>query len=307
MHELKVLSLFCGCGGLDYGFHNNTYFKVEKAFDNMQYAVDTYNNNYPQTAEKLDITDFINNSPISFSPDVIVGGPPCQDFSIAGKKNLGIRASLTETYIDIVCTYKPRYFVMENVPTIKTIGKVVYDKIIEQLICENYALTTNIIHMPDYGIPQERKRLIMIGELNGENDSFSRLLETAKEPITSLRSYMEKCEMDLQGKEHIYRHPMNYNRRGVFSIDELYPTVRGCMRNMPPTYKFHQADTWKSRDGIAMPTWELLARIQTFPDTFKFLNKNNALLIGNAVPPKFSQILSDIIQQHDSREQPSNA
>lgn len=297
-NKLKVLSLFCGCGGLDYGFHDNDRFEVVKAYDNMQYAIDTYNANCPGVAEMQDIKQLMNGLNLSFTPDVIVGGPPCQDFSVAGKKKLGERASLTETFIDIVCKYKPVYFVMENVPTIKTIGQTVFNKIQEQLLNANYALTTKVIYMPDYGVPQERKRLIMIGKLNGHTDEFLQLLDQAKRPIKSIREYSQETDLGLNGKQHIYRHPMNYNRRGVFSIDELYPTVRGCIRKMPPNYTFHEADTCKERNDIATPTCELMARIQTFPALFKFLNKNNALIIGNAVPPKFSQVLADIIIQN---------
>jgi DNA (cytosine-5)-methyltransferase 1 len=307
MDKLNVLSLFCGCGGLDYGFHNNERFTVVKAYDNMQYAVDTYNTNYPSTAEMLDIKQLHKTKSISFAPDIIVGGPPCQDFSVAGKKTLGERASLTETFIDIICHFKPKYFVMENVPTIRTIGKAVYDKILQQLTNENYGLTIKVVYMPDYGIPQERKRLIMIGELNGEMDSFSKLLEETKKPITSIREYIRDVDIGLTGQQHVYRHPMNYNRRGVFSIDELYPTVRGCMRKMPPGYKFHDADTCKNRDEIYMPTWQFLAKIQTFPRTFTFLNKNNVLIIGNAVPPRFSGVLAKVIaQQYESLQVQNN-
>ena len=64
---------------------------------------------------------------------MIIGGPPCQDFSVAGKKKLGKRSSMTSKFIDIICDIKPKYFIMENVPTIKSIGKDIYTSIISKL------------------------------------------------------------------------------------------------------------------------------------------------------------------------------
>ena len=301
IYKLKVLSLFCGCGGLDYGFHQLKEFDVMKSYDSMKHAIETYNLNFTSKAEQFDVKDILTHEfNLGFSPDIIIGGPPCQDFSIAGDKTLGDRANLTETYIDIICKYKPLYFVMENVPTIRTIGKFVYDKIIKKLKEATYGLSVNVIYMPDYCIPQERKRLVIIGKLGGVDGIFDIPLINAKKPIKSIREYIKKTSIDigLNGKEHVYRHPRNYSRRGVFSIDELYPTVRGCLRKMPPAYKFHEGDTIKIRDSVISPDWNMVARIQTFLPSFKFVDKNNAIIIGNAVPPKFSEVLANIIATH---------
>ena len=272
-----------------------------KSYDSMKHAVETYNLNFTPKAQQFDVKDILKPEfNLDFTPDVIIGGPPCQDFSVAGDKTLGDRANLTETYIDIICEYKPLYFVMENVPTIRTIGKSVYDKIIKKLKDASYGLSINVIYMPDYCIPQERKRLVIIGKRNGVDGIFDSPLTQAKTPINSIRAYINKTDIDigLNGKEHIYRHPRNYSRRGVYSIDELYPTVRGCLRKMSPAYAFHEGDTAKTRDSVISPDWNMVARIQTFPPSFKFVNKNNAIIIGNAVPPKFSEVLAGIIATH---------
>lgn len=300
-NKLNVLSLFSGCGGLDYGFHQREEFAVMKSYDSMKHAVETYNLNFTPKAQQFDVKDILKPEfNLGFTPDVIIGGPPCQDFSVAGDKTLGDRANLTETYIDIICRYKPLYFVMENVPTIRTIGKSVYDKIIKKLKDASYGLSVNVIYMPDYCIPQERKRLVIIGKRNGVDGIFDTPLIKAKNPINSIRAYIKKTNIDigLSGKEHIYRHPRNYSRRGVYSIDELYPTVRGCLRKMSPAYEFHEGDTTKTRDSVISPDWNMVAKIQTFPPSFKFANKNNAIIIGNAVPPKFSEVLAGIIATH---------
>ncbi len=302
-NDLNVLSLFSGCGGLDFGFHKNQKFNVVKSYDSMKNAVDTYNLNFDKTSEKLDVKEILKSGfELGFIPQVIIGGPPCQDFSIAGDKTIGIRANLTITYVDIICKYKPLYFIMENVPTIRTIGKSIYDIIIKKLKDESYGLSINVVYMPDYGIPQGRNRLIIIGEKNGVDGVFDSLLNNAKTPIKNIRDYIANTGFDigLNGKEHIYRHPRNYSRRGVFSIDELYPTVRGCLRKMPPTYVFHEGDTSNDRNAIASPDWNMMAKIQTFPASYKFYDKNNAIIIGNAVPPKMSEVLANIIATHHS-------
>ena len=299
--KLKVLSLFSGCGGLDYGFHQRDEFDVMRSYDSMKHAVEVYNLNFTPKAQQFDVRDILKPEfDLGFAPDVIIGGPPCQDFSVAGDKTLGDRANLTETYIDIICKYKPLYFVMENVPSIRTIGKSIYDKIIKKLQDASYGLSVNVIYMPDYCIPQERKRLVIIGKQGGVEGSFDAPLIDAKDPISNIRAYIKKTNIDigLHGKEHIYRHPRNYSRRGVYSIDELYPTVRGCLRKMPPVYVFHDGDTAKTRDSVISPDWNMVAKLQTFPPSFKFANKNNAIIIGNAVPPKFSEVLASIIATH---------
>jgi site-specific DNA-cytosine methylase len=67
---------------------------------------------------------------------------------------------------------------------------------------------------------------------------------------------------------------------------------------MSPTYEFHEGDAIKIREFILSPDWNMVARIQTFPTSFKFANKNNAVIIGNAVPPKFSEVLAGILATH---------
>ena len=297
---MKVLSLFCGCGGLDYGFHGHPAFEVVRSYDSMKHAVDTYNLNFPGVAVLGDVRQLLEPGfNLGFAPDVILGGPPCQDFSAAGKKTLGDRANLTETFIDIVCKYRPAFFVMENVPTIKTVGKSIYDSIVAKLRSACYGLSIQVIRMQDYGVPQKRRRLVIIGGRDGSDGMFDGLLKDARRPVGSMREYMQQTGIDLgfYSKGHIYRHPRSYACRGVFSIDELYPTVRGCLCKLPASYKFHPHDTCHDRDDIVSPDWSVIARIQTFPESYRFITtgRNNIVIIGNAVPPRFSQALANVL------------
>ena len=300
--KLKILSLFSGCGGLDYGFETSDEFCVVKAYDFNKDAVENYNLNFAgNKAEHFDINQ-INTSTFE-NIDLIIGGPPCQDFSVAGKKQLGERSSMTTKFIEIICDIKPKYFIMENVPTIKSVGRDVYLSIVSKLKETGYGLTENIVNMSDYGVPSLRKRIVIMGALNECDDVFQEYFVSHKDKCTSLAEYLTKNNISLDTQlNDIYRHPCNYSRRGVFSFDELYPTIRGCMRRMPPKYKFHEGDTCKVRDQVLNPTIDILSKIQTFPDSFKFIEKrNNQLLIGNSVPPLMSVKLRNILLSYINR------
>lgn len=294
MAGLKVLSLFSGCGGLDYGFHHHPSFQVVRSYDAMPHAVETYNLNFPGTAEVRDVTTLTE---LPFHPDVIVGGPPCQDFSVAGKRELGERANLTLVYTDLICKYLPDYFVMENVPSIRTVGKEIYDQVIDRFHNASYGLTTRVITMSEYGVPQQRKRLVILGVKDGRTDECSNLLDKQKCPVKSIREYLENIGVDL-GKPHIYRHPRLNCCRGVYSLDELYPTVRGCIRRIPPSFRSHPNDSTDRLEDIFVPDWRTAAILQTFPPDFQFLEQNNSLIVGNAVPPMFSFALANVIAEH---------
>ena len=118
--KIKVVDLFAGCGGLSLGFERKG-FEVVAAFDNWEPAIQTYKSNFKHPIFKKDLSETHDLSEIiAFKPTVIVGGPPCQDFSSAGHRNekLG-RADLTISFSEIIAKVQPKYFVMENVPRIQ--------------------------------------------------------------------------------------------------------------------------------------------------------------------------------------------
>src|SRR5436309_2974303 len=111
--SLKVVDLFAGCGGLSMGFAN-AGFKVVAAFDNWDPAIEVYKKNFNHPIIKKDLGDTSNITDIkSYKPDIIIGGPPCQDFSSAGHRDetLG-RAQLTSSFTEIIAEIKPKYFLM---------------------------------------------------------------------------------------------------------------------------------------------------------------------------------------------------
>ena len=115
--DFNVIDLFSGCGGFSLGLQN-AGFNLIAAFDHWKIAVETYQRNFKHPAFCLDLNDLGGNYDIfkQFNPDMIVGGPPCQDFSSAGKRNENLgRGDLTIIFAEIITTLKPQFFIMENV------------------------------------------------------------------------------------------------------------------------------------------------------------------------------------------------
>ena len=118
---MKCIDLFAGCGGLSLGFEKAGY-DVLAAFDYWDLSIAVYKANFKHLIVKQDLTKEQEaiKAIKAFSPEIIMGGPPCQDFSSAGKRDVnGGRADLTHHYANIVCAVKPEWFVMENVEQIK--------------------------------------------------------------------------------------------------------------------------------------------------------------------------------------------
>ena len=124
---MKAVDLFCGCGGMSLGFIN-AGFEIEWAFDSWEPAIRTYRKNFSHPVYKADLSDRQIVPVIAgLKPDIIIGGPPCQDFSSAGRRDETMgRAALSKTYADIVTAARPEYFVMENVSQIHSSRAYIY-------------------------------------------------------------------------------------------------------------------------------------------------------------------------------------
>ena len=104
---MRVIDLFAGCGGMSLGF-GNVGFDIVAAFDNWDAAITIYESNFSHPIYKKDLgADDVIQQISDLHPDIIMGGPPCQDYSIAGKRELGKRANLTIRFAEIVSTVKP--------------------------------------------------------------------------------------------------------------------------------------------------------------------------------------------------------
>lgn len=293
---MKVLDLFSGCGGLSLGFQKAGH-EIVGAYDAWELAVKTYNANMDHTATQFDLSDVDGLIKLAKKKtfDMIIGGPPCQDFSSAGKRTEGDRANLTGSYADIVTRLKPKYFLMENVARSK--HSRAYESARKKFSDAGYGLTEITLDASYCGVPQVRKRFFCLGVM-GEDDGFMLDIITAslnKNRMT-VREYLGK-ELDI---EHYYRHPRNYSRRAVFSIDEPAATIRGVSRPIPNGYKGHHNDSSKiGKNTRALSTYER-SRIQTFPKNFKWLGSKTDIeqMIGNAVPVNLANFVASCLNQY---------
>ncbi len=287
---MTIVDLFSGCGGLSLGFQN-AGFETLVAFDIWQTAVNCYSKNFNHPVIQHDLSEIESTVEYirAYSPDIIVGGPPCQDFSHAGKRVEAKRAGLTESYATIIATVRPKYFVMENVDRALTSNAFKRAKEIFQ--SAGYGLTMRVLDASLCGAPQKRKRFFCIGALNKEDDFFKLALESniQKTPMT-LRDYFG----DALGIDFYYRHPRNYSRRAIFSIDESAPTMRGVNRPVPKGYPGHPNDACALNNSIRALTTLERALIQTFPPTFKWCGSKTEIeqMIGNAVPVKLAEFVA---------------
>lgn len=294
---MRVVDLFCGCGGLSLGFQK-AGFDVVAAFDKWEAALNVYRLNFEHPAEDMDLSNVQASSIIidRLEPEMIIGGPPCQDFSSAGKRDEdGGRGDLTVHYAQIISRVRPKWFVMENVARITKTQKLVEAKAIFKEA--GYGLSQHVLDASYCGVPQKRKRFFLIGklrEMDGFIDPFINRGLSAK-PMT-MRDYFG----DTLGIEYYYRHPRSYVRRGIFSIDEPSPTVRGVNRPMPEGYMIHPNDPVKSKEGIRALTTKERSWIQTFPRNFHFEGSKTDLeqMIGNAVPVNLAKFVGEAINKY---------
>ncbi len=292
---MKAIDLFAGCGGLSLGFQN-AGFEIVAAFDNWKESCNVYRANFDHPIFQIDLSDIKDIEQFKeYTPDIIIGGPPCQDFSSAGKRKetLG-RANLTLSYAKIISEVRPEWFLMENVERIKR--SKVLSETLSILKESGYGLSSNVLDACYCGVPQIRKRFILVGHLYSENGFFDEYFVKNQSNLPmSVHDYMgEKLDF-----EFYYRHPRSYARRGIFSIYEPSPTIRGVNRPVPKNYKRHKGDLCEPSEVRPLTTLER-SYIQTFPESFKWLGTKTCIeqMIGNAVPVKLGQYIADCFLQY---------
>lgn len=301
---MNAVDLFAGCGGLSLGFQN-AGINIKAAFEFWDVAANCYEKNFDHPVHRVDLSDTETAIKLiePYNPDIIIGGPPCQDFSFAGKRIEASRASLTGSYAEIICSIKPKYFVMENVD--RAAKSNAYSEARKKYKENGYGLTEIILDASKCGVPQKRKRFFCIGIRGDSDDSVKKIIsgKMSKEP-TTLRDYYG----NTLGFEFYYRHPRNYSRRAIFSIDEPAPTMRGVNRPVPKGYPGHPNDACELSPSIRALTTAERALIQTFPKDFIWIgNKTDTeQMIGNAVPVKLAEfVASSVLEYIQSQDVPT--
>ena len=277
-------------------------FDVVAAFDHWKEACAVYAANFDHPIFNVDLGKIEDVEEFrKWQPDVIVGGPPCQDFSSAGKRDeTQGRADLTISYSRIVAEVRPKWFVMENVQQITKSrilpeARAIFHK-------AGYGLSQTVLDASFCGVPQARKRFILVGHLGAEYGFLDEYLHRnlSAEP-TTIHDYLG----DSLGLQHYYRHPRSYARRAVFSIFEPSPTIRGVNRPIPKNYAPHPGDTANvTTTNVRELTTIERSYLQTFPKDFKWPGSKTNLeqMIGNAVPVKLGAYVGRCIMDYVADE-----
>ena len=322
--NFKVASFFSGAGGLDRGFEN-AGFDVVWANEFDKKVTPTLKHNFPETI--VDDRSIVDIQPEDIPEvDGFIGGPPCQSWSLGGAlRGLGDkRGQVFLTYINLIKAKKPKFFLIENVAgMLSKTHEESFNFLITELQALNYNFTFKLLNASDYGVPQDRKRVIFVGYNKSMGKDFvfpepaSKKI-TLKDAIWNLKSNVkpalkgnktngDKCkianhEYYLDGYSSIY---MSRNR--VRSWSEQSFTIQAGARQAPQhpqapkmvkvdndTYEFPKASEGLYRRLSVREA----ARIQTFPDEFKFIYNNVAdgyKMVGNAVPVKFAECIAKVI------------
>ena len=323
---LNYIDLFSGAGGFSLGF-DRLGFKNIFSVDIQKDFCQTYKANFPKhTLIEKDITTLSNEEIIKLTSktdvDVVIGGPPCQGFSIAG--NIGRkfiddpRNRLFQEFVRVVKVTTPKYFVMENVARLYTHNKHLTRKeIIADFNALGYTVECKILNSADYGVPQVRKRVIFIGSRVSDEIIFPEISHTEHKTVKEALSNLPKLKSgeestlinhkamnhtqqmldkmgflkDGEGREKIPTNlrPKSGDVRKYIKYNSSKPsiTITGDMRKV-----FHPFD------NRALTVREL-ARIQTFPDDFEFKSSSIAQQqqVGNAVPPLMAEAIAKAIKK----------
>lgn len=184
--SLKMIDLFCGAGGLSLGFTQEG-FVTSLANDIQECCVDTYAHNHPETPRDHivlgDIKNVVNNLDdllAGRSVDIVVGGPPCQGFSMANRQRLidDPRNYLYKSYVEVVEKVRPKFFVMENVKGMLSVA----EQVKEDFRNIGYSVECCVLNAKDFGVPQNRERLIYIGNcIDVDNKHiFNKIIELSR-------------------------------------------------------------------------------------------------------------------------------
>lgn len=322
---MNYIDLFSGAGGFGLGFEQQGFqniFAVE--FDTE--IAKTYKYNFPKNHLIVDDIKNISNAQLrslvdNANVDVIIGGPPCQGFSFAG--NIGRtftndpRNYLFKEFVRVVDVIKPKIFVMENVArlAIHNYGKTI-EEICNEFSSIGYQVQYKVLNAVNYGVPQNRRRIFIVGTLQGITFSYPtpfHSIETVGEAIGDLPSLkngeysdipnhfaMKHSEQMLEkmsyvkeggGRETIPLNlrPKSGDSRKYIRYDRNKPavTITGDMRKV---FHYNQNRALSPRE---------LARIQSFPDSFIFKGTSICIQqqIGNAVPPMLGKAVAGSVKQ----------
>lgn len=334
MTKYLAIDLFSGCGGLSEGLRS-AGFDVVAAFDNEPASIAAYRLNHPETTifegdirevDTAEIKKLLKGEPLHF----LAGCPPCQGFSSMRRLNKkrskrDPRNNLVLEYLRFVRELKPLTIMMENVPGL--VNYTLFKKVLVELERLGYDPKVETVKIQNYGVPQRRKRLVVVGSLLGELD----VAKPTGEKLT-VRDVIGHLEATSKTNDHVHR-IVKVHTPQVMERIRATPKNGGSRADVPEfALKCHKDEKIGFRDVYGRMRWNdysptitggclnpskgrflhpeknraITAReaalLQTFPPDYKFptdITKTAiALMIGNALPPKFSHIQSMNVLTH---------
>jgi DNA (cytosine-5)-methyltransferase 1 len=309
----SVVSYFCGCGGLDLGFrgdfryHNEDYgrlpFSIKAAYDKENRCVETYNGYFgSEHAKSVDLSE-IDVSQVP-EVDILIGGFPCQEFSSCGPLG-GLesdRGKLYKTLIEYMRVHKPMIAVGENVINLERMdnGKVL-ETIKADLAAVGYEVRVWKMFAPDYGIPQRRTRLFFICVRDDVHKKFG----FPNEPTANFVGKHRGIGWAIEDLEEIADDSVPNQDQYFGASKAKNGNGQGDESNKKdkPAYTIRANPKSRVQFHYSLPrrlTVRECARIQTFPDDFKFIHAKTASIsqIGNAVPPVLAHIVATSIADY---------
>lgn len=288
--KYAVVSMFSGCGGMDLGFtggfeifgrrYGSLPFEIVWANDLNAEACKTYRRNLGHEIHRGDVWGLIDTMPER--ADVLIGGFPCQDISVNGKRAgvNGARSGLYKAMVEAIKRLKPKVFVAENVKALLR-HEVWLEQVLSDFRALGYEVEPRLYRAADYGVPQTRERVLFVGTAKGVRPFAPPVAErnaatwmTAKEAIGDLEDVQESPQIN-----HIWSlanvSPEQGNRRLI--PDRPGYTIRAeCHGNIQFHYRLPRRISMREA-----------ARIQSFPDRFVFVSGLREIerQVGNAVPP----------------------
>ena len=292
-------SLFCGAGGLDMGFER-AGFKTIWANDNDKDACKTFESWNPSAKVVCSKIELIKPDSIP-DIDVILGGFPCQGFSVAGNRDLNDpRNKLYLNYVEIVRQKQPLAFVGENVPGLLSMARgKVFLQIVEDFTKAGYHVYYQILNASNYEVPQDRTRVIIVGLRNDLKIDYFRYPQMSERRVTLADALKDvrKPEVNEVGRFNVSSRYMSRNRKRDWN-DVSY-TILALSRTLPlhpssPDMIKVGKETWKFGDGVSRQfNVPECAAIQTFPSNMRFVGSYSSKIrqIGNAVPVKLAEAI----------------
>lgn len=330
----KAVSFFAGCGGLCYGIQA-AGFDIIGTNELVEDFKTIYRANFPKvsflpndirTITREDLAPYIG-------VDLMVGGPPCQGFSLAGKRDVNdARNTLFQNYLDIADIIKPKVIIMENVRLLTSMkdpdGTFVKERILKVFKSHGYISSFYELNAKDFGVPQHRERVFFIGVREDLSKIPSVPLPSSKKaPFTfaDAVSDLEFIESSEQSKTDSHHKAVNHPEhvlRWLVNVPEGKSAHDNVDKDLRPPSGYnttYKRQVWDEPGGTVTTTYSMISgcrnvhpiatrsltnrealRLQSFPDSFKMMGKRGDIrtTIGNAVPPKLAYVLGKHILEN---------